>query len=185
MIGLPCDSDADCGDPVATCLTPDQDFPNGYCTYTQEAVGSCPEGSRMAWAPTLEAVTCREECETDGDCRDADYACYDFFSPVRTDLICSPVARGSTPFGGSCSRLDQCSGGKYAFCNEQGMCSERCTSWAISGGEELGDCPAGTACGFTSSECRQICEEDSDCPSGFFCFPDFLGGDWTCEPETD
>lgn len=181
VVGRPCTTAADCTDPIATCLTPEEGFPGGYCTYSTDDIAVCPDGSEFTATDGRTDLTCRQQCRGDSDCRDSDYECYDSSTMFSDTLICSPVGNGSTPLGGACTRTDECSGGRYAFCGERGTCEQRCL------GEGLGEtpipCPSDDyACSALYFLCREPCP-DGVCPDGYTCFPEFLGNPAICEPD--
>lgn len=180
IVGRRCATAADCTDPIATCLTPEDGFPGGYCTYSTEDISVCPDGSEFATTAGRTDLTCRQRCETNGDCRGPDYECYDNFSIFSETLICSPVANGSTPLGGACTRIDECSGGRYAFCGEQGACEQRCMGDGF--GVTPVPCPSDFSCSGLSFLCREPCP-DGVCPDGYSCFPELLGNPAICEPD--
>ena len=77
VVGLPCTSDADCGNTDggfggAHCqLT----VPGGYCSFFCPSGSECPTGSVCSPVPYSRiAGLCMKPCATTGDCRDG-YAC--------------------------------------------------------------------------------------------------------------
>ncbi|MFT6396149.1 MAG: hypothetical protein ACJAYU_000892 [Bradymonadia bacterium] len=180
VVGRPCTTVADCGDPIATCLTAEDGFPGGYCTYSVNDIAICPEGSYHASARGRDDITCREECSSDTDCRSADYECYDYTAVFSRNFMCSPVGNGSTPIGGSCTRTDQCAGGRYVFCGEWNICEQGCLGPGRSAEPVL--CPDEYECSAFFFACREGCE-DGICPPGYECLAPFSGDPATCEHD--
>jgi hypothetical protein len=160
-VGDACTENADCGlSPDVACSTEADGFPGGYCMVQGGFVADCPDGTDinpdyLHGNPVLSQ--CWLECETDSDCREPDYACYDAF--FRDQKFCAPVGLGAGAFGDECESTSDCAGGDYTMCLE-GRCSQICDITA-----ETPECPEGAACASADFRCRQTCDGDDDCPA--------------------
>lgn len=181
-IGIPCVHDFECGI-QASCLTPGWGFPGGYCTTScdnevcQES-GSCSRfrGSEMCFA----------SCDTRDDCREG----YDCLAGTLGELLCMPSCTvlgcgpgercdelsgdcyhdGPSIPGGACTDSLQCAMDGWCLREERfgisgGFCGVRCSI--------ENPCPIDFQCVEMTyvSLCFELCEEESDCRSGFTCHP--------------
>jgi len=172
-VGAACARDADCGtEPNAICLTPEDGFVDGFCTLAgTDTPPSCPDGARIA-ALFLDAETtmyiCVQDCDGDGDCPRAGYACYDRFIDGSDE--CGPLASGPGSFGDACSSIDDCGGGEHVFCGPDGTCTQACQPETVVCRDPDAACPL-----FSFVEgCAQRCDGGRTCPPGLDC-SDFFG----------
>ncbi|MHB8420427.1 MAG: hypothetical protein ACYDCL_20330 [Myxococcales bacterium] len=155
---FPCQSSADCADPVTSCQTP----PGGgqlLCLPT-----SCGDGG--LWGP------CQADAPGDGTC---------ILGGVFGDVC---LAGGTATGDGGCG-LARSAGGSKSRCAPGTACTfsdggQLCLPLCATGGDGGPACLAGTACvgfsggpvaGFASyGYCAQTCNpEASDCPAGTAC----------------
>ena len=187
--GDPCTGYWECaGGPSAQCESESSGaFRQGYCyTVGCTSDADCASGSHCGYidANTNEGV-CIADCTTNADCRADGYACYDADGDMKTE--CWPAGTGSSPVGGPCSALWECSGGPGARCIGDGtdFYQGYCT---IVGCTANGGCPTGSHCGRIDQatgegQCMADCTADTDCrPTGYLCYDYEGNGTNECWP---
>ncbi len=163
--GGACETKSDCaGGARSECET---GWPRGFCYLNVGAGENCPAGSHVAnLSPDNQTGLCFPDCSADEDCR-AGYRCGD--GDGDNVLECLPAGSGTTPIGGPCRQIMDCTGGANALC----IAAEDNPAWLdgyclITGCEQQGNaCPDGSVCtligGGPEKYCMQSCTEDADC----------------------
>ncbi len=186
--GAPCEVNGQCLG--GRCLSPEQGYPNGYCSTLSCEESGCSGLSSECFRTEIEGqevTACFELCDFDGNCERADegYVCV----TLDDTAVCLPPGVTSAPeqgtTGSSCSANQQCNG-ENATCLQNlfgGYCSQlQC---------DQVDCLNGNPCLSTDPEnpdaqmaCFLACETDDDCRFQYSC-QEYQGSKVCLEGEQD
>ena len=173
-----------------------QDFgiPGGYCTRTTCSLTGCPTDSNCVQGLGGDALSllfgaCLQSCDSDADCRQFGYACYDVDGDGSDE--CWLSGTGSRAFGQSCTTVGDCAGGNDVRCIDRlSMTGETtgriCSNLCDIGDPDGPDCPDGYRCYITGCQpapepqnvggpCRNVNDCGGDGITGNRCLSSLAG----------
>jgi hypothetical protein len=181
VVGLPCESNADCGGGECAAASPlGTPLPGRYCSGRCLEDSNCGAGGAcLVYSGSNNAGHCYARCSSDTECTRAGYGCRQL-APNFNACYPAPVALPDRHAGAACRDDSDCGGneGSCAFvlpygnlnaANEEipapgGYCTQVCSLDA--------ECGANAQCiaaGVKGGMCLGRCNSDTDCRKGYRC----------------
>lgn len=157
--GGTCADNAGCAD---ICLL-NNDFQSGFCSTTCTDDFGCAPGSHCFKMTGYADKFCAPNCQADNDCRGGAYGCYDHDYDGTKE--CAPRPTGTSPVGGACTGLPDCSPSMELCVEATGFPGGYCTQTCIFNGT----CPFGSVCMTDHGFCAPTCNNASECRTGYQC----------------